>query len=222
MIQQRRIALLATVFLWSGLSAPAQDRQQEPLQTTYERIIALHRQGKFLQAEPLMRQYVTELEQRRVPPLQLRQAYASYAALLRQLHKEREAKAVDAKLANILVGSQLAQPAANPAQENVGITGIKFVCDGHSLPRIARVFPGTPAEKADIRKDDRIAQIDGVAIKPGETQSDIFDKIIGKPGTTVQLLLLRNERSEIPVTMVRMPFSAIKDPMIRRDYLLTW
>jgi len=67
---------------------------------------------------------------------------------------------------------------------------------------ITQIIKGSPAEKADLREEDIIFQLDDKKISGGELQ--IVTKLIAekKPGDTVNLKIWRNKKLiDIPVTL---------------------
>ena len=75
--------------------------------------------------------------------------------------------------------------------------------------RVSSVFPGSPAEKADVREGDLIVKADGLSLA-GKTPTEAALLIRGEAGTTVTLLLTRGTttltrkvvRGQIQVTSV--------------------
>jgi carboxyl-terminal processing protease len=81
----------------------------------------------------------------------------------------------------------------------IGVTfGLK-----NNKPTIARVLPGTPAEKAGVKADDVIAAVDGASTAK-LTVDQISEKIRGPKGTTVSIGLERaSTKGLITVKIVR-------------------
>jgi carboxyl-terminal processing protease len=87
--------------------------------------------------------------------------------------------------------------------EMVGIgVEIKFEDDTGNI-LILGIVPGSPAEKAELHSGDRILKIDGRSFK-GQQVRDAVYSIRGKPGQTVTLTLLREDRV-LTKTVVRAP-----------------
>jgi hypothetical protein len=101
----------------------------------------------------------------------------------------------------------------------IGIIGVKFTLFANKSPIINRVFPQTPAYKTGVQADDVIVAVDGVPTV-GLSKEEVYDMIIGTPGTTVTLSL-QHQGDYRAVTMTRMDLNDISDPFIRRDYLAT-
>lgn len=103
------------------------------------------------------------------------------------------------------------------AQSSVGIIGVKFVAVQGKPPVINEVFPLTPADKVGLRVYDAIVAVDGVPTS-GLTKDEVFDLIVGTPGTQVNLSILRaGDYSTVNCT--RMDINELTDPRIRRDYM---
>lgn len=104
------------------------------------------------------------------------------------------------------------------AQSSIGIIGVKFVATLGKPPVINEVFPNTPADKVGLRVYDVIVAVDGVPTS-GLTKDEVFDLIVGTPGTQVNLSILRNgDYSAYSCT--RMDINELLDPRIRRDYMI--
>jgi carboxyl-terminal processing protease len=67
----------------------------------------------------------------------------------------------------------------------VGI-GVQLDTTPAGEPRIVTVFRDSPADKAGLRTDDVILEVDGVPVG-GTSTSDVVEKIRGKAGTPVEL-----------------------------------
>lgn len=100
-----------------------------------------------------------------------------------------------------------------------GIVGFKFCVRARQMPKIAEVYPDTPAEKAGIRTGDQIVSIDGIPAK-SLTKREIFDRLTGEPGSTVDICIEREQR-ELVVTLKRARLKTLdaKHPGLVRDYL---
>jgi carboxyl-terminal processing protease len=93
-------------------------------------------------------------------------------------------------------------------------------------PTIARILPGTPAEKAGVKVDDVIAEVDGKTTAK-LTVDQISEKIRGLKGTTVTLGLQRaGAKALITVKIVRDTISVpnVDSKMIGADvgYIRLW
>jgi carboxyl-terminal processing protease len=100
--------------------------------------------------------------------------------------------------------------ATHGAFEGVGMT----VAEAERGLRVVTVFDGSPAEKAGIRADDVITEVDGESLA-GQTAEQATSRIKGKAGTTVKLTIvtgsrpprtvaLRRARVDVPVVESRM------------------
>jgi carboxyl-terminal processing protease len=69
-----------------------------------------------------------------------------------------------------------------------GIGAVVGMRDGY--PTVVRVLPGSPAEDAGLRRDDRIVRIDGHRTRGGYLPQ-LVGRIRGAPGTTVVLWVAR-------------------------------
>jgi carboxyl-terminal processing protease len=104
----------------------------------------------------------------------------------------------------------------------IGVTfGLK-----NDKPTIARVLPGTPAEKAGVKADDVIAEVDGKTTAK-LTVDQISESIRGLKGTTVTIGLERaGAKSLITVKIVRALISVpnVDSKMIGADvgYIRLW
>ena len=77
------------------------------------------------------------------------------------------------------------------------------------ISAIAYVHKGSPAEKAGLKANDKILKIDGASTK-GMTTKEASDKIRGKEGTQVKLLIKRgNEEKTFVVTRAVITLKAI-------------
>lgn len=104
------------------------------------------------------------------------------------------------------------------AQSSFGIIGVKFVLTLGRPPVINRVFPGTPAWDKGLKYDDQIVAVDGVPTL-GLTKDEVYDLIIGSPGTSVALTIMRNG-DFMRCSCMRMDINEIRDPLVRRDYMM--
>ncbi|MDX2106358.1 MAG: PDZ domain-containing protein [Candidatus Melainabacteria bacterium] len=102
-------------------------------------------------------------------------------------------------------------------QSNIGIIGVKFLCQQGYSPVVNNVFPGTPAFTAGIVPEDVIVAVDGVPTA-GLNREECYDLIVGTPNTPVTLSLRHGSEFRAK-TLTRMDFNDIKDPRIRQAYL---
>lgn len=103
------------------------------------------------------------------------------------------------------------------ANSGVGIIGVKFVMSMGRPPVINRVFPLTPAFKVGLQTNDIIVAVDGIPTV-GLSKEEVYDMIVGLPGTEVTLSIQR-QGEYMSHTMLRMDLNDITDPYVRRDYL---
>jgi carboxyl-terminal processing protease len=88
-----------------------------------------------------------------------------------------------------------------PPQEYSGI-GATITSPGpNELVEVAQVFPNSPAEKAGVRKGDKIKTVNGQDML-GLTSEEVANKIKGPEGTTVNIVFVRNG-VDTPISIVR-------------------
>jgi len=88
-----------------------------------------------------------------------------------------------------------------PPQEYSGI-GASITSPGpNDLVEIAQVFPNSPAEKAGVRKGDKVKTVNGEDMT-GRTSEEVANKIKGPEGTTVNIVFVRNG-VDTPISIVR-------------------
>ncbi len=104
-------------------------------------------------------------------------------------------------------------------ESGIGIIGVKFILLSGRPPVINRVFPLTPAYKSGLQPNDVIVAVDGVPTL-GLSKEEVYDMIVGTPGTTVTLSVSRSGDFSA-VTMTRMDLNDISDPFVRRDYMMS-
>jgi carboxyl-terminal processing protease len=88
-----------------------------------------------------------------------------------------------------------------PPQEYSGI-GASITSPGpNELVEIAQVFPSSPAEKAGVKKGDKVKTVNGADML-GLTSEEVANKIKGPEGTTVNIVFVRNG-VDTPISIVR-------------------
>src|SRR5438270_1493162 len=88
-----------------------------------------------------------------------------------------------------------------PPQEYSGI-GASITSPGpNDLVEIAQVFPNSPAERAGVRKGDKVKTVNGEDMT-GRTSEEVANKIKGPEGTTVNIVFVRNG-VDTPISIVR-------------------
>ena len=88
-----------------------------------------------------------------------------------------------------------------PPQEYSGI-GASITSPGpNDLVEVAQVFPNSPAEKAGVKKGDKIKTVNGEDMA-GRTSEEVANKIKGPEGTTVNIVFIRNG-VDTPISIVR-------------------
>ena len=116
--------------------------------------------------------------------------------------------------------AQNSAPLSSQATSGFGIIGVKFLLAVGKPPIINRVFPGTPAYALGMQPNDAIVAVDGVPTY-GLTKEEVYDLIIGSPGTTVNVSIMRSGGDFKVYTCTRMDINDLTDPVVRRDYLMS-
>lgn len=99
-----------------------------------------------------------------------------------------------------------------------GIIGLdSFIQVGGPGPVVTKVYPGSPAQTAGIRRGDLIVKARDHVFKPGEGQRVLWQVIAGRAGTPVDMTVLRNGEL-VTVEMIRMNIEDIDDKVRRRQY----
>jgi len=88
-----------------------------------------------------------------------------------------------------------------PPQQYSGIGASLSVASSDRLVEIVQVFPGSPAEKAGVKKGDLIFKVNGEDVA-NFTSEEVANRVRGTEGTTVNLVLIRNG-VELPLAIVR-------------------
>ncbi len=88
-----------------------------------------------------------------------------------------------------------------PPQEYSGIGATINAPTPNEYVEVAQVFPGSPAEKAGVRKGDKIKQVQGEDML-GKTSEEVANKIKGPEGTIVNIVMIRNG-ADVPFAITR-------------------
>ena len=89
---------------------------------------------------------------------------------------------------------ELAESNAQDAESYVGI-GVVISLDDSKMPKVARVYKNSPAQKAGLLENDVFTAIDGVAVEPNTELSAISGKLRGTAGTQVEVTVNRGGKS---------------------------
>lgn len=122
---------------------------------------------------------------------------------------------------NAIVELGSREPSLSPEEYRkmeYGVIGIDALLQlGGPGPVITRVFPGTPAESAGLRKGDLIVKAKDHVFKPGEGQRVLWQIVAGRAGTPVDISVLR-DGEVVKFHMLRMNIEDIPDQSKRRQY----
>ena len=88
-----------------------------------------------------------------------------------------------------------------PPQEYSGIGATINAPNPNEYVEVAQVFPNSPAEKAGVRKGDKIKQVQGEDML-GKTSEEVANKIKGPEGTVVNIIMIRNN-ADVPFAITR-------------------
>ena len=213
-----RLLRLLSAFAAAGLlvstsafaaSTPVSDELLAPLVTAYDRAVkpgeeaTLHRElfGEVLKR--VQRSYAREVD-----------AAALVAVALKEIQPlepqsgdaaEVFRKAINAALGSLDPHSRYLDPRAQANQRSMltgsfGGLGMQVdMLDG--LVRIVSPMPGTPAERAGLKRGDLIVRFDDQAVL-GMELPEAISRMRGQPGTTI-LLTIRRGEDEFAVPLVR-------------------
>lgn len=93
-----------------------------------------------------------------------------------------------------------------PQGEMIGIGVALRVDEATKMPKIVKVFPGSPATKAGLAEGDLIREINGAATA-GLKLEQCVQMIRGPEGTSVRLEIIPvKEGTSIEVELTRLPF----------------
>jgi carboxyl-terminal processing protease len=77
---------------------------------------------------------------------------------------------------------------------SVGGIGLELIREDE-YTRIVAIIEGTPAARSDLQADDIIQSINGASVK-GMALADVVNRLRGKPGTQIELTIVRHGASE--------------------------
>lgn len=107
-----------------------------------------------------------------------------------------------------------------------GVGVIVEIDEGTNLPRIERLFHGSPAATSGARRGDHLASINGRSLT-GATIDEVLPLLRGEPGTELDLVL-RRDGSDQPIALhlirakIELPSvrGVSRDPSGRPDFML--
>lgn len=111
---------------------------------------------------------------------------------------------------------------------DIGILGLRYLQRPGEMSTVVEVYPHTPAEDAGIVVGDKIVEVDGTNIMPFNAD-EVFGLIAGRPGTMVNLKMMRcgNGMNGKPwcrtfsATLKRMDMNQLKSDQIYKIYRYT-
>jgi carboxyl-terminal processing protease len=111
---------------------------------------------------------------------------------------------------------------SNLGGQMIGIGVELDATSDHEVVTVLGTFPGSPAEKADLRAGDRLLRVNEMPVKKGNAM-DAIRMIRGKQGTKVRLTLLREDQV-LQKTLVRAPISvsAVSSVMLPDGNAVVW
>lgn len=181
----------------------------------------------YAQDKPVLKPAVPELDSvvpQTAPPIQSQPAPSAGPSLkggvqrsIKQNQPNMRSGIGQSDWDRFLRGDARDQGLSGGANSGIGIIGVKFVMSMGRPPVINRVFPLTPAFKVGLRNDDIIVAVDGIPTV-GLSKEEVYDMIVGLPGTEVTLSIQR-QGDYSSYKMLRMDLNDITDPYVRRDYL---
>jgi carboxyl-terminal processing protease len=87
--------------------------------------------------------------------------------------------------------------------------------DRSTFVEVVSPIDGTPGAKAGVQAGDRIMEIEGESTAP-MTMEEVLGKLRGKPGTTVNIVILRGDNLRIPMSITR---AMIEVPTVKFDVI---
>jgi C-terminal processing protease CtpA/Prc len=105
------------------------------------------------------------------------------------------------------------------SDKDIGILGLYVTANYPQSAKVKTVYPGTPAEKANLHSGDVIVSIDGEPTAT-YTSREIGQMLMGRPNTRVKLVLKRGDAT-LKETLTRMHSErfAQAHPELWRQYL---
>jgi carboxyl-terminal processing protease len=98
---------------------------------------------------------------------------------------------------SVYISKEEVQRMNEPLQGNFEGIGISFNIFKDTL-LVTTTIPGGPSEKVGVRAGDRIVEVDGENIAgTGIKNSDVFDLLRGKKGTSVEIKVVRKSSAEM-------------------------
>ena len=173
-----------------------------------------------------MRRYVQGIESSASDPVTLSQTYSSYAVLLGKLHKPAEAQqiALKAQKAKARAAEFQSKAALYKAIKNstdrvaaesdptTGVIGIKFIIANGDAPTIAQVFKDTPADKGGLKVGDQLVAVNATTTT-GLSKEELYDLIIGTPGTDVEITVKRGSNAPVTAKLTRVSSERFPDTL---------
>lgn len=179
--------------------------RETQLYAAHKKLSELYRQGKFTEAEPVMRTYIHSLESAGTSPDIMKRTYLSFADLLNRVHKPAEALQAKQKADKTIV-----DPLTPSMMQKLGVVGIKFVIRSKELPTVDWVYEDLPAWKAGIQRNDKLVKINDVTLSDGTTQDELYRLISGDPGTTVHMTVQHAPGAVVTLSVKRVAADSLK------------
>ena len=99
----------------------------------------------------------------------------------------------------------------------IGATIVNYRKNGVTDTFVTSVFPDSPAFRAGLRFGDKMVSVNGTAVS-GETSAEVRDRVRGKKGTTVKIIVERAQTNRLETVEIRR--SRVPQPSIPDAYLL--
>ena len=97
-----------------------------------------------------------------------------------------------------------------------GIIGVNFLIRANNYPQIMEVYPGTPAQRANLTPGDQVISINNVSTQ-GLNAQQVDDAISDVPGERVKLMI-RRSKQVFPVTLTVMSADQLQSPSLKSLY----